>query len=63
MKPIDWIYASLAPISLDSCFLLLSIQPLLPILRPPPLVAMESDLPTSRYQSENDLKALRKAIG
>jgi hypothetical protein len=63
MKSIDRIYAFLAPFSLDSCFLLSSILPLLPILRPPPLAAMASNLPTSRYQSENDLRALRKVIG
>jgi hypothetical protein len=63
MKSIDRIYASLAPISLDSYFLLSSAPPLLPILHPPPLVAMASDLPSSCYQSENDLRALRKVIG
>jgi hypothetical protein len=63
MKSIDQIYASLAPISLNSCFLLSSASPLLPILRPPPLVAMVSSPSTSRYQSENDLRTLRKAIG
>jgi hypothetical protein len=62
MKSIDWIYAFLAPFSFDSCFLLSSVLLLLPILRPPPLVAMTSSLPTSRYQSKNDLIALRKAI-
>jgi hypothetical protein len=30
---------------------------------PPPLVSMASSLPTSCYQSENDLRVLRKAIG
>jgi hypothetical protein len=49
MKSIDRIYTFLTPFSFDSCFLLLSIPPLLPILRPPPLVAMSSSLPTSRY--------------
>jgi hypothetical protein len=63
MRSIDQIYAFLTPFSFDSCFLLSSILPLLPILRPPPLAAMASNLPTSRYQSKNDLKALRKAIG
>jgi hypothetical protein len=63
MKYIDQIYAFLAPFSFDSYFLLSSVLPLLPILRPPPLTAMASSLPTSCYQSENDLRALRKAIG
>jgi hypothetical protein len=63
MKSIDQIYAFLAPFSFDSCSLLSSTLPLLPTLRPPPLVAMASNLPTSRYQSENDLRVLRKAIG
>jgi hypothetical protein len=62
MKSIDWIYAFLAPFPFDSCFLLSSVLLLLPILRPPPLVAMTSSLPTSCYQSKNDLIALRKAI-
>jgi hypothetical protein len=47
----------------DSCFLLSSVMPLLPILRPPSHVAIASSLPTLRYQYENDLRALRKAIG
>jgi hypothetical protein len=63
MKSIDQIYASLALISLDSCFLLSSTSHLLPILRPPPLAVMASSLPTLWYQSENDLRALRKVIG
>jgi hypothetical protein len=63
MKSIDRIYAFLAPFSFDSCSLLSSTLPLLPTLRPPPLAAMVSSLPTSRYQSENDLRVLRKAIG
>jgi hypothetical protein len=63
MESIDRIYASLAPISLNSCFLLSSALPLLPILHSPPLVAMASGLPTSCYKSDNDLKTLRKAIG
>jgi hypothetical protein len=32
-------------------------------LHPPPPMAMASGLPTSHYQSENDLRAMRKAIG
>jgi hypothetical protein len=63
MKSIYRIYAFLTPFSFDSCFLLSSVLALLPILRPPPLAAMASSLPTSRYQSKNDLRALRKAIG
>jgi hypothetical protein len=63
MKSIDRIYAFLAPFSFDSCFLLSSVLPLLPILHPPPLAAMASNLPTSRYQSENNLRVMRKAIG
>jgi hypothetical protein len=63
LKSIDWIYAFLTPFSFDSCFLLSSILPLLPVLRPPLLAAMASSLSTSRYQFENDLRALRKAIG
>jgi hypothetical protein len=51
------------PFSFDSCFFLSNVLPFLPILRPPPLAAMASSLPTSRYQSENDIRALRKAIG
>jgi hypothetical protein len=62
MKSIDQIYASLAPISLASCSLPLSTPPLLPNLHPPPPVVMVSDLPSSRYQSENDLRTQRKAI-
>jgi hypothetical protein len=49
-------------ISLASCFLLSSAPPPLPNLRPPPPVVMASGLPASRYQSENDLRVLRKAI-
>jgi hypothetical protein len=51
------------PISLAFCFLLSSAPPLLLNLHPPPLAVMASDLPPLRYQSENDLKMLRKAIG
>jgi hypothetical protein len=50
-------------ISLASYFILLSASPLLPNLRPPPPVVMETGLPASRYQSENDLRVPRKAIG
>jgi hypothetical protein len=63
MKSIDRIYAFIAAISLASCFLLSSAPPLLPNLRPPPPMVMASDLPASCYQSENDLRVLRKAIG
>jgi hypothetical protein len=63
MKSIDQIYTFLAPFSFDSCFLLLSILPLLPIFYPPPLVVLVSSLPTSHYQSESDLRAPRKAVG
>jgi hypothetical protein len=62
MKSIDQIYASLAAISLASCFLLSSAPPLLPNLCPPPPVVMAFGLPASRYQSKNDLRVLRKAI-
>jgi hypothetical protein len=61
-RSVDQIYASLVLISLDSCFLLSSAPPLLPILRPPPLAVMVPSFPTSCYQSENDLRVLRKAI-
>jgi hypothetical protein len=44
-------------------FLLSSALPLVLDLDPPPLVVMVSGLPLSRYQSENDLRVLRKAIG
>jgi hypothetical protein len=63
MKSIDQIYAFLSPFSFNSCFLQPSVLPLLPIFRPPPLAAMASSLPTSRYQFESDLRVLRKAIG
>jgi hypothetical protein len=62
MKSIDQIYAFLSPFSFNSCFLQPSVLPLLPIFRPPPLAAMASSLPTSRYQFESDLRVLRKAI-
>jgi hypothetical protein len=43
-------------------FLAVECSALFPILYPPPLVALPSSLPTSCYQSEKDLRALRKAI-
>jgi hypothetical protein len=43
--------------------MLSSATPLLLDLHPPPPVVMASDLPSSHYQSENDLMVLRKAIG
>jgi hypothetical protein len=62
-ESIERIYAFLAPISLAFCFLLSSAPPLLIDLRPPPPVVMASGLPPLHYQSENDLRVLRKAIG
>jgi hypothetical protein len=63
VESIERIYASLVPICRVFYFLLSSALPLLLNLRPPPPAVMVSDLPPSRYQSENDLRVLRKAIG
>jgi hypothetical protein len=61
MESARWTHAPLAPISLDFCLFLLCA---LPSLQPLSTSHGDgSDLPTSRYQTESDLRKLRKVIG